>query len=362
MAADMMSSSDEVMSHDSASTKVGNGVYRDGPWQGQSPCVCHYRQGCDQHNPHQKPIRHNPSLLPKKPWYSSATESILRRTGLRSTTSTNFDSLMSSFFLSNLPFDFGSITPLPPIHEAIPYHLAFYHLDSARRRLNPNVEVAFIPELSCHGLSSIKSRTARDMPFTWSSEIYFGNGTFLQKQELMYTMDTQRTFWPSTTVNVCSHRAVRLQLVRVQNNDGIPSVSMLIKYPPFGRWVNDFGSLWNSAKGGSKNDLLPCPKCPSDLGYHVESIGREFQVRFTCCRDLGAATERHLPKWQTLLTGEGSYILRPKQYLWQPSYVRMDEPSHYERYKHVLEVAKSLDRPNLHRVTYMTAGGELSTG
>ncbi|KAK8087130.1 hypothetical protein PG994_002104 [Apiospora phragmitis] len=304
--------SDESMDRESSTTLVYGDDKHDGRWQAQStakaPC-------------------HNPSLLPKRPWYLSATESILRRVGWSSTTADGYALLKStgddtvemkpvfnadkgSPYTSDLPFDTGSIMTLQPIHDAVPYHLAFYHLNYARRRLDPKVKLAFIPEISCQGTSVIKSTTHRDMPCNWSSRIYFDNGTFLQKQELMYTMDARHAFWPSITVRLCSHESVRLGQIRVRDNDGLIAVSM--------------GLRWSSSNGSSQNDLHICEKCYSDLGYHVEVVGREVH------------------------------------YDWENRLSRYDKPSTHKTYGQVLQTAKGLNRPNLHLVTYMTKGGEFS--
>ncbi|KAK7921257.1 hypothetical protein PG985_009279 [Apiospora marii] len=369
--------SDESMSLESSSTMIFADDQRDGPWQGQSPCVCYCHQGCNQHNPLRKPIRHNPSLLPKKPRGLSVTEFILRHVAWSRTPAAGYAPVKpteedevelkpvasagkSPLFMSELPFDTGSITTLQPIHDAIPYHLAFYHLDCARRKLDPKVKLAFISEISCRGTSVIKSTIHRDVPCDWSSEIYFKDGTFLQKQEMMYVIDARQTFWPSTTARACSHQAVRLGRVRIRDNEHLTSVSMRITFLPSGRWYRDKGLGWDSAKGGILNDLLMCGKCRSYLGYHVEVVGRKVHVRFICCRDLGTATQRSLPKWQHILTGDWPYKAWQTQYNWHSPNRRYDQPSYYNTYQMVLQAAKDLNRPDLHLVTYMTDGGEFS--
>lgn len=180
------------------------------PWHGQLPCVCYSHQGCNQHNPGRKALYRNPNLLPKEPreheqkpdffvnfvadltfldqvlssvlWHLTsavvtkgarwvmenlkdgilkpARDDVLRMT--RKGEAKPKSSPQSCHgenppFSSNLPFDTGSITTLKPIHEAIPYHLAFYHLELVRRRhkLDSNVKACFIADLSCHGTSTI---------------------------------------------------------------------------------------------------------------------------------------------------------------------------------------------------------------
>ncbi|KAK8094656.1 hypothetical protein PG997_001341 [Apiospora hydei] len=263
-------------------------------------------------------------------------------------------------FTSTLPFDTGSIATLEPIHEAIPYHLAFYHLHHARHRypLDSSSKTCFIGDLSCHGTSTIY----QNVPCTWSSEIYYSCGTFLQKQELLYTVDARRTIWPQIKIRVCHHKNVRLQYFRVGAEDthGLITVSLFLTFPPEGRWRGDTGADWSSAWGGNLRDLHVCDKCHSDLEYHVEVVGHKAHVRFTCSRDLGAATDRFLPKWHILQTGAGSYCSRNMQYHYNTIEGRCDNPSTYDVYKRVLRTATKLRRPNLHPATFGTSKGDFS--
>ncbi|KAK8039337.1 hypothetical protein PG993_007748 [Apiospora rasikravindrae] len=372
-----------------------------GRWSGQLPCVCYSHQGCDQHNPARKLIYRNPSLFPKQPerqkrerpgffgalwanllffnafirrveWHKSQhagpiknPEDVIRpaREDVLSDTraaENEFEPLPvlpfardNPPFSSNLPFDTGSITTLRPIHKAIPYHLAFYHLDYARRlyKLNSNSKACFIAELSCHGTSTIDL----NVPCTWSSEIYYNGGTFLQKQELAYTINSRRTIWPPVKIRVCHHRSVQLQYFRAVDNHGLLAVSLFITFLPKGRWRGDTGGPWSSAWGGNLRNLHVCDRCHSDLEYHVEVVGSEAHVRFTCSRDLGAATDRFLPKWHILQTAAGSYCFRNRQYHYDIFEGRCDDPSTYDVYKRVWRTAKKLGRPNLYLTTFRTS-------
>ncbi|KAK8006281.1 hypothetical protein PG991_012578 [Apiospora marii] len=389
---------------------------RDSPWHGQLPCVCYSHQGCDEHNPGRKALYRNPNLLPKEPrgherkepdflvafmddfmadmmfldqllsrvlWHLTSTLSTMgpqwvmgnladgifrpaREDALRMTRKVESKPTSSplSFhnenppFSSDLPFDTGSITTLEPIHDAIPYHLAFYHLDCARRRhkLDSNVKACFIADLSCRGTSTIHP----NVPCAWSSEIYYSNGTFLQKQELTYTMDTRRRKWPAVHIRICHHKDVHMHNFEVVDNDGLLAVSLRLTFPPRGRWRDDAGANWRSIWGGNLRNIYVCDLCHSDLEYHVEVVGREVHVRFTCSRDLGAGTERFLPKWHILQTGAGSYCVRNHQYRYDTVGGRCDTPSTYDVYKRVWKTAKDLGRPGLHLATFRTSTGEFS--
>ncbi|KAK7977404.1 hypothetical protein PG988_004894 [Apiospora saccharicola] len=100
----------------------------------------------------------------------------------------------------------------------------------------------------------------------------------------------------------------------VEDDGGLLAVSLRLTFPPGGRWRGDAGGNWTSTYGGKLHNLHICDRCHSDLEYHVEVVGREARVRFTCSRDLGAATERFLPKWHVLQALAGSYCFRVQQY------------------------------------------------
>ncbi|KAK8025520.1 hypothetical protein PG990_003343 [Apiospora arundinis] len=408
----MTQSAKEGMSSATMSTTMSTTVDGDGNdcWYGHLPCVRYNRQGCDYHNPGRKPIYRNPSLLPRwgapkssfsgnfsadiqlvqdvleramwRSMYMLVTrgpedalvgmindiihpsrEDAMNSTGTKEDQSNPaplFCDTPDSRFKSTLPFDTGSITPLEPIHSAIPYHLAFYHLHCARRRhmLNSNSKTCFIGELSCHGRSVISP----DVPCNWSSEVYYSDGTFLQKQELTYTTGSRRTgSWPPVEVRVCRHKSLRLQSFEVKENaHGLLVVSLFIQFLPKGRWVGDTGANWNSTLGGNFQNLYVCDRCHSDLEYHIEVVGREVRVRFTCSRDLGDATARFLPKWHILQTAALSYWFRNKQYDHDRFEGRCDDPSTYDVYKRVWRAAAELGRPNLHLVTFRTSKGDFS--
>ncbi|KAK8133813.1 hypothetical protein PG984_005825 [Apiospora sp. TS-2023a] len=146
----------------------------------------------------------------------------------------------------------------------------------------------------------------------------------------------------------------------VEDDGGLLAVSLRLTFPPRGRWRGDAGGNWTSTYGGNLHNLHICDRCHCDLEYHVEVVGREARVRFTCSRDLGAATERFLPKWHTLQALAGSYCFRVLQYRYNTVGGRCDTPSTYEVYKRVWRTANDLGRPGLHLATFKTSQGEFS--
>ncbi|KAI1499109.1 hypothetical protein F5X99DRAFT_411431 [Biscogniauxia marginata] len=243
----------------SLNTKVDREVW----WYGQLPCVCHslcvchshsvgpFHRGCHRHNPSQSPIYRNPLLPPKaqEPGCFGRIFSWLRDAfspeaalGIFSSLSVVYSPETASehtsepfllfsdswakehgpepeppsLFYTELPFDSRSFNTLVPIHPTMPYHLAFYHLDCVRRRLDPDVKVAFIPELSCSGNTSF----CHNGPgYAWSSEIYFDKGAFLQKQEISYSTDRETC---SLRLTGCPHMSLTIKGPWFEDDDGFP--------------------------------------------------------------------------------------------------------------------------------------------
>lgn len=269
-------------------------------------------------------------------------------------------------FWTKLPFDSGSFTPLVPLHSTMPYHLAFYHLECARRRLNlksAGVKAAFVPELSCRGTSSFSEDVLeKQLPYNWSSEVYFEKGEFLQKQELECTADTRRRDWPTISVSVCRHKSMGFQKIRIDRDaGGLAIASLDVTFQPRDELYNPPYS-WSSTDGINIADFSLCGRCYSDLEFNAELIDDQLRVRFTCYRVLGAATERFLPAWAALLEPPARrhpLIRNPGHYHggW-----RVDSPDTYQVYRRVWKAAMSLDRPGLHFITYATNDGTTFSG
>lgn len=329
-------------------------------WYGQLPCVCHNSlRGCHQHNPTQSLIYHNPRLPPKEQVFSCLTRalsSFWQNTWVnlrpKETSAITCEPLLidvvsakapdpSPLFCTELPFDSQSVDTLTPIHPTMPYHLAFYHLECIRRRLDPDVKMAFIPELSCGGTSSFYHDGPR---YTWSSEIYFDNGTFLQKQELSWILN-ENTNCGTLELAQCSHINLKIRAPWFKDVDGFLIAHAWLSFQPnhfeiwgFKRWTSKMGRFAR---------ISQCMLCHSDHEQTLELVGRQLHIRNTCYRDLGPATDRSIPRWITLLTGDR---IRPTKRPWFGMYTR------------VWQTAQQLGRPNLHVVTHQTPDGEYVVG
>lgn len=340
----------------SSSTKAEH----DDQWYGQLPCVFHYSQrGCEQHNPTQSLIYHNPQLPPKRQHLNYFTHLLSRFWNNswdiicpKATSETIIEPLLIDVdpasdpeplpvFSTILPFDSQSVDTIAPIHPTMPYHLAFYHLECIRRQLNPDVQVAFIPELSCGGTSNFYHNGPK---YIWSSEIYFQNGTFLQKQELSCVIE-ENSDCGTLKFTECPHITFKVRPLRFKDNEGFLIAQAWLSYPSIdGR--ETFGFKWWTSKTGRFARMSMCASCHSDHEQTLELVGRQLQIRNTCYRDLGPATDRSIPRWVSLLTGDG---IRHR--------VR-----NFESYARVWQTAQQLGRPNLHLITHNTRYGEFVVG
>ncbi|KAI0126104.1 hypothetical protein BJ170DRAFT_460087 [Xylariales sp. AK1849] len=246
-------------------------------------------------------------------------------------------------FYTKLPFDSHLVDTLAPIHPTMPYHLAFYHLDCIRRQRGHNVRVAFIPELSCGGTSNFYHNGPE---YTWSSEIYFHKESFLQKQEISCMID-EKSNCRTLEFTECPHITFRIEAPRFEDNDGFAVVQTRLTIPPpvYGPKRNS-GPTWWTSKIGRFARLNGCRRCHSDHELTLELVGRQLYIRNTCYRELGAATDRSMPKWISLLTGTG--IVR--------------RPDDYTVYARVWQTAQELYRPNIPLITHTTRYWEFVVG
>ncbi|KAK8078600.1 hypothetical protein PG996_004770 [Apiospora saccharicola] len=276
---------------------------------------------------------------------------------------------MESACINGLPFDVGSFGTLKPLHASMPYHLAFYHLDVARRHLDLHLRdrISSGPvNLTMYTCSGEVHTSQSSHNYTWSSELYFWR-TFMQKQEISYIVkarDTTNT--KDIAISMCPHLAMKLRVETNEEHSGGSGVLTASARYAFGpaRYRGDQVYGWNSTtSGGRFAEVQNCTRCHCDLEQSLEVRGREVHVRFTVYRDLGPGLDRFHPKWNSLLTGKGMVQRRGAKYCFDPEKgrpFRQDQPGTYGVYRKVWGVAHRLKRPNLHVVTFSTAHGDFT--
>ena len=333
---------------------------QDCQWYGQLPCVFHSHQGCHQHNPAQSLIYHNPRLPQKKQkpnciyrifslLWSLLCEFFCPIAALELTSepllvdvSCDKEPEPPSTLHTELPFDSLSAGTLAPLHPTMPYHLAFYHLDCIRRQLDPTVKVALVSELSCSGTSSFYQGGPK---YTWSSDVYFDKGTFLQKQEISYAFGRESNR-QKITLTGCPHSSITINRLWFKDNNGFLEAKSWLSIRPYLRDEYDWGEWW-STKEGRHARISVCRICHSDAESTLELLGHEIHVRYTCYRDLGPATDRSIPKWTSLYMGSTTAYIQRNKY-------------EYDLYARVWRTAKKLGRPNLYVIPFPTPYGEFA--
>ncbi|KAI1322497.1 hypothetical protein F5Y16DRAFT_386510 [Xylariaceae sp. FL0255] len=219
----------------------------------------------------------------------------------------------------------------------MPYHLAIYHLDCIRRQLDHNVQVAFIPKLSCSGDSQFNDNGTA---YTWSNEIYFQSGTFLQKQELKCVI-MENSSCKSLNFHLCPHMRFKMTGLWFQRNRAFLVAKAFFRHSRVYYEDNGHSTRWSSETGQLAR-MDGCKKCYAESEAIIELRGEELHIRYTCYKDLGNATDRSQPKWRALLTGQG----KTSRY-WLGTVASQ-----------VWRTANQLKRPNLHLITYQTRYGE----
>ncbi|KAL7813422.1 hypothetical protein V8C26DRAFT_421620 [Trichoderma gracile] len=237
-------------------------------------------------------------------------------------------------------FDFQSALTLAPIHANMAYHLSIDHLACIRGRLSPDITRAFVPELSFKDRCTSETGTE----YSWSSEIYFDKGSFLQKQEMdCYQVRGDENQPQSFTA--CPHQSLTISTPRFAIRDGMVEVSACITNCPQQCTTHE-SEQWSNFHG-QYAQVVGCSICYSDAECILQLHDRSLHIRYTCYKDLGPGTDSQHYKWLALLTGLGS-----------------PERKDYglEAYERVWNTAYSLRRCGLYQVTHQTPNEVFNIG
>ncbi|KAL6852148.1 hypothetical protein J3F83DRAFT_756733 [Trichoderma novae-zelandiae] len=283
------------------------------------PCLCGPHQGCcRKHNSLRSPNRR---LLEHPDICLTKAGAVHIKTG---------DALIG----------LQSALTLVPIHSVMAYHLSLDHLECIRGRLSPGTKTAFIPELSYEDGCVSESLT----DYSWSNEIYFSKGSFLQKQEIDCYQSRADENRPES-FTACPHRSLTISTPEFTINNNMVEVSARVtNHPP--RCASHGSEKWSNFDG-KYAQLVTCTICHADAECVLELHDRSLRIRYTCYRDLGPGVDSGHSKWLALLTGQGSPQREGR------------EPEVYERVWHT---ANNLRRRGLYRVTHQTPNGVFNIG
>ncbi|KAK6223990.1 hypothetical protein LQW54_000136 [Pestalotiopsis sp. IQ-011] len=315
------------------------------PWEGQPPCVSRLSPlGCLEHNPQRWPVHRDDRLPPTEPRPNPlrrALKSLRSRAPDVSNVSADVPEVQQLTFppnfCSRLPFDAKSYDTLTPLHPTMPYHLAFYHLDCVRRELFPDPdsrEVAFVSQLSCSGTAQFYGGTSaiyRNSPeYTWSSEVYFDKGTFLQRQEISCLVGEPKQpprFLRNFEFTACPHHKFRVNHVRVRVKR---SGSFVAEGMVYLNKHSASAAHWHSKKDGPYVRAVLCTSCDTDHEQILAVTGGQLSIRVTTYKVLGTGRDQGGPEWSSALYGEPPYA----------GYRNLERV-----FGRILDTAKTLGRP-----------------
>lgn len=177
---------------------------------------------------------------------------------------------------------------LVPIHPNVRCHISLDHLDCVRRRrgLKHGTRPVFIEELS--------SREP-DTEFSgndWSSELYYYNGSFLQRQQIR--LNVKRPARYCIRIKGCIHTSIDVAPC-------IPSFSSTLKacittHPP--RCPAHASEICSNVDGGKHTQLVCCDICQSvtecEVTLERDYTGRAVKLRFTSYKDLGSGIKEEV--------------------------------------------------------------------
>lgn len=245
------------------------------------PCLCVLHQGCCRmHNSLRTPNR---DLLDQPGILSRMVSNTLGGSGMEAK---DFNAK-----------EFSSLT-LTPIHATMRYHLSMDHLECVRRQLDPRRTTDVITSLSYEEKCVSKEINYYD----WLSDIYFRDGTFLQRQQMQCYLGEGTK--KSEYFAACPHQSLCISPPEFVYKDGmLEAQTCVTNQPP--RCASHPMEKWNSSQGRYAQ-IVVCTICHSDAECTLELYDRQILIRYTCYRDLGSGTSPSDPKWLSLLTGEGS--------------------------------------------------------
>lgn len=283
-----------------------------------APCLCMHHQGCCR--------MHNSLRTPNR--------------GLLDQPDTSSRTVWSRLWIPNTIALFpntevSSALTLTPVHTTMSYHLSLNHLDCVRHEVSPTTTKAVvITELSCKDSSVSREYGYYD----WLSDIYFRNGTFLQRQKMQCQLSDRNK--KSEYFAGCPHQSLCISPPNFAHKDGMLEIQTTVNNQP-PRCASHPIEEWNSSQGRYAQ-IVVCTICHSDAECTLEVSGAYLKIEYTCYRDLGPGISPTHPKWLALLAGEGS----PHR-----------QNHELKLYARVWNTSRDLDRSGLREVTHQTPNG-----
>ncbi|KAI9163792.1 transporter-domain-containing protein [Paramyrothecium foliicola] len=180
------------------------------------------------------------------------------------------------------------------LHDSMPYRLTNDHLLQARQEFLENyghdynedddddnetnaTSPRIVEDLSCEGQSRFG---VEDAEYHWSSEVCFDGESFLQTQEIAYTLDTTNS-GHEIEMTACPHQHVRISLLHFESRGELVRVQlpMAPEYVDGQREeIPHISPLDGDLR--MRQRMTDCPHCLTDVTFEMGVSGGQLHTRY----------------------------------------------------------------------------------
>ncbi|KAI1636511.1 hypothetical protein F4809DRAFT_641479 [Biscogniauxia mediterranea] len=286
------------MSFDSCQTVNEKPETNPGMWRGNLPCVHGPHEGCSAHNPGKVLISYNKRLPSdkKRPGFFEAVF------GSRKTDNgVALAKQESEPIWSNLHIDHSTVDPLDPVHESIPYALAWYHINWVHSSESPLSMMSRVNALACRGTGTGRP----GLKFT--VEPFYYNNTFLLDQSIQFRlkMEKRDPVWRRECgpmrifqgkkwhFQICPHMQHQFLKYAFEESRGLVQADVMYctsrsSADTFTTWKSIYGPSWL---------FWGCPRCCTDSDIKIELVEDEIIVSIRVYKNLGSGSSPFDKNW-----------------------------------------------------------------
>ncbi|KAI5920716.1 hypothetical protein F4810DRAFT_404646 [Camillea tinctor] len=271
-------------------------------WRGNLPCVRGHREGCFVHNPQNLVIHHN-RRLPSEKKDPGFFEVVF---GSREKARKHYTAKQGSELIqSNLPITHGTVDPLDPVHESVPYVLAWYHLNWVRSSESPQTMLRRLNVLVCSG------EGIRRPDIRYNVVPFYHNNKFLLDQSIQFRIKmkerdpiwkyehgimcfSKRKKWHFQICPHTEHQFLGYDFMEYRGliEAGVRYNTSCASQDRITKWRSLYGPKWLS---------WGCPKCCTDSDVKTELVGDEIVVSIRIYKDLGSGSNPFDKRWLAAL-------------------------------------------------------------
>ncbi|KAI1484347.1 hypothetical protein F5X96DRAFT_664753 [Biscogniauxia mediterranea] len=271
-----------------------------GMWRGNLPCVHGPREGCCYHNPGKHLISYN-KRLPSDKKLPGFFEAVF---GSRKTdNSVVLAEQESEPIWCNLHIDHSTVDPLDPVHESIPYALAWYHINWVHSSESPLLMMSRVNALACSGRGAGRP----DLKFT--VEPFYYNNTFLLYQSIQFRlkMEKRDPVWrrecrsmgafqgKKWQFQICPHMQHQFLEYDFEESRGLVQADVTYRISRSSA-DTDTTTTWKSIYGPSWL-FWGCPECCTDSDVKIKLVEDVIIVSIRVYKNLGSGSSPFDKNW-----------------------------------------------------------------